>query len=184
MQMHNDNDNANQGTLVATSTDTRVKHQTRNDIDAEKRDALIGVLNANLAHAMHLNIHAKQAHWNVKGPSFSQLHELFEQIADAAKVWSDDIAERATALGGVAEGNLASIQQRSGLPGYGLELTSGPEHVAALADSIAALAAETRKAAHDTEDIGDLATSDLFVEITQAADKWLWFLESHLQADR
>src|SRR3546814_6408020 len=67
------------------------------------REKLVTLLNARLSDAIDLKLQAKQAHWNVKGPSFIALHELFDTIAGLADGFVDEIAERATALGGTAE---------------------------------------------------------------------------------
>ena len=159
-------------------------HATRNDLPESSRKELIGVLNDNLADAIHVTLQAKQAHWNVKGPDFIQLHELFDKLYLEASQWVDLVAERAVQLGGVADGTLGSLPERSHLPDYGLELTSGREHVDQMVDSVAVYAGLTRKAIAAAEKSDDADTADLFTEISRGADKMLWFLEAHLQADR
>jgi starvation-inducible DNA-binding protein len=56
-------------------------HNTKIDLAKGKREKIIELLNQSLADAMDLKSQAKQAHWNVKGPSFIALHELFDQVA-------------------------------------------------------------------------------------------------------
>ena len=60
-------------------------NQTKNDIPASAREAVIKILNARLADSFDLMHQAKQARWNVKGESFIALHKLFEEIADDAE---------------------------------------------------------------------------------------------------
>src|SRR4051812_30554474 len=56
--------------------------KTRIDLPADRRKKLIALLNQHLADTFDLYGHAKHAHWNVKGPQFHQLHELFDDLAD------------------------------------------------------------------------------------------------------
>ena len=77
--------------------------ETENDISKDRRVQLIELLNQRLASAVDLQMQMKQAHWNVKGPSFIGLHELFDKVAEAVEGYVDEIAERIVQLGGVAE---------------------------------------------------------------------------------
>jgi starvation-inducible DNA-binding protein len=159
-------------------------HPTRNDLSAKTRAKVVGILNARLADAIDLQLQAKQAHWNVKGPHFIALHELFDQISAGIGAHVDDMAERITALGGVAEGTIQAVAGRSKLPGYPLELSEGRGHLEALAGALARFGKHVRKAIDDTGKAGDADTSDLFTGLSRDADKNLWLVEAHLQADR
>ena len=160
------------------------RYPTKNDLSESTRSEAIGLLNANLASGIDLALQAKQAHWNVKGPSFFQLHELFDQVYEAASGWVDLVAERAVQLGGVAEGTLASVSERTTLSDYGLDLSSGKDHLEALAGALAKFGKSIRLAISKADKAGDADTADLFTEVSRGADKMLWFLESHLQDDR
>jgi len=157
---------------------------TKNDIPEGPRQELISLLNANLANGIDMQLRAKQAHWSVKGPSFISLHELFDKVYDEAAGWVDLIAERAVQLGGVAEGTIEMVSQRSKLPEYGLDLVNGPEHVEAVASSLATFGRSVRKAIDSADSLGDADTADIFTEISRGVDKMLWFVEAHGQADR
>jgi starvation-inducible DNA-binding protein len=157
-------------------------YETRIDIPEEKRKGLIDLLNARLADTFDLYSQVKQAHWNVKGTDFYQLHELFDDLADSLREHVDSIAERATALGGTALGTARMAAAASALPEYPEDISAGGDHLAALADRYAKLAELVRVAADEAEGLGDLDTNDLFVEVSRDVDKHLWFLESHLQA--
>jgi starvation-inducible DNA-binding protein len=157
---------------------------TKNDLPKGARTELISVLNANLANGIDLQLSAKQAHWSVKGPSFMPLHELFDTIFDEATEWVDLIAERVVQLGGVAEGTVASIAAHSKLPEYSLEIFSGPDHVDAMSDALAAFGRSIRSAIDTSEGLGDAGTADLFTEVSRGVDKMLWFVEAHAQSDR
>ena len=154
--------------------------KTSIDIPERRRVELIALLNARLADTLDLKLQTKHAHWNVKGPQFQHLHELFDQIAARLEAASDMIAERVTALGGTAAGTARQVAAASALAEYDLHATAGPEHVRALAARLAKLGAGVRGAIDESTRLGDLATADLFTEIARATDKDLWFLEAHL----
>lgn len=155
---------------------------TRNNLDAESREKIVSLLNQRLADTFDLYSQTKQAHWNVKGPEFFALHELFDRLAAQLADDVDTIAERATALGGTARGTARQSAAASRLPEYPLDATASMQHVEALAVRYAALAATCRSAIDAASQLGDADTADLFTEISRGLDKSLWFLESHLQA--
>jgi starvation-inducible DNA-binding protein len=157
-------------------------HKTKNGLSQETREKVIGILNARLADASDLKSQAKQAHWNVKGIHFFQLHELFDQIATAVEAHMDLIAERATALGGTALGTVRVAAQNSSLSEYPLEITDGTAHVDALSTALADFGNVVRRNIDETNDLGDADTADLFTEVSREIDKLLWFVEAHIQA--
>jgi starvation-inducible DNA-binding protein len=164
---------------------TATKHPTYKtaiNISEDAREKLIELLNARLADSLDLSTQTKQAHWNVKGIHFYQLHLLFDQIAEHVEGFVDLIAERATALGGVAMGTARIAAKNSSLPEYDLNAVSGEEHLKALSKNLAKYGNLIRKAIDDSEDLEDKGTSDLFTEIVRQADQDLYFLESHLDA--
>ena len=156
-------------------------HKTKIDIPAANRERLIGLLNQHLASGIDLMMQCKQAHWNVKGPNFMALHELFDQVATELTAHVDVMAERITTLGGVAEGTVRIAAQKSALPEYPLEISAGQAHVEALASALAAFGGSVRNAIEAATEQKDADTADLFTEISRAIDKSLWFVEAHLQ---
>jgi starvation-inducible DNA-binding protein len=159
-------------------------HSTRNDLSAKARAKVTTLLNARLADALDLQMQAKQAHWNVKGPQFIALHELFDKLAAEIDGHVDEMAERITALGGIAEGTVQAVAGRTRLDAYPLDIAEGRAHLDALAAAYARFAKSVRKAIDEADKAGDADTSDLFTGISRSADKGLWLLEAHLQADR
>ena len=157
-------------------------HKTKNDLSKQTRNKVIELLNARLADASDLKSQAKQAHWNVKGIHFFQLHELFDQVATAADAQTDLIAERVTALGGTAMGTVRMAAKNSTLSEYPLEITDGTAHVDALSTALADFGKQVRKNIDQATDLGDADTADLFTEISREIDKLLWFVEAHIQA--
>lgn len=167
---------------TVTKNPTHTTYKTGINIDEEKREKLIELLNARLADSLDLATQAKQAHWNVKGIHFYQLHLLFDKIAEDVEGWVDLVAERATALGGVALGTARMAAKASSLPEYNLNAVSGEEHLKALSQNLAKYGNLIRKSIDEAEDSEDKGTADLFTEIVRAADEDLYFLESHLDA--
>jgi starvation-inducible DNA-binding protein len=159
-------------------------HKTKNDLPDNARNQAIALLNERLADAIDLHYQAKQAHWNVKGTSFIALHELFDKVAGMIEEYVDLMAERATALGGVAEGTVPVVAKRSTLRPYPLDIINGRDHVDALSDALATFGRSVRKAIEDSAELGDADTTDLFTEISRKTDENLWLVEAHLQADR
>jgi starvation-inducible DNA-binding protein len=155
--------------------------KTRIDIDRETREKEIELLNTQLADTFDMFSIAKQAHWNVKGPHFFQLHELFDVIAEGLVPYVDMLAERITALGGYAMGTVRMAADSSRLEAYPTDVVDSMATTQIVAERLANLAASTREAADEAEELGDMDTNDLLIEISRDLDKWLWFVEAHLQ---
>jgi starvation-inducible DNA-binding protein len=166
--------------MLATKTATKT-FPTHIDLPEEARQPLIKLLNGRLADTADLYSQIKQAHWNVKGPNFFQLHELFDLLAGEVFPFIDMIAERATALGGVALGTARMAAASSTLPEYPVEATDGSSHLKALIDRYAIFTTNIRKAIDTASEHNDSSTADLFTEISRTVDKQLWFLEAHVQ---
>lgn len=161
--------------------DTRQMFSTRIDVPAEAREALVALLNARLADAFDLYSQLKQAHWNVKGSDFIQLHELYDAVAADVLEHVDLIAERATALGGLALGTARLAASASSLDEYPLDAVAGRDTITVIADRLAAYGRAVRAAIDKASELGDQDTADLFTEVSRAIDKHLWFVEAHLQ---
>jgi starvation-inducible DNA-binding protein len=154
---------------------------THIDIPAEKREVLIKTLNASLADTFDLFSQIKQAHWNVKGKDFIQLHLLFDEIAGEIAEFVDELAERVTTLGGYANGTVRMAAANSSLPEYPTDAVEGMKHVAALVERFGHYAGMVRAAIESTDSLGDPTTADLYTEISRKVDMRLWFLEAHIQ---
>ena len=159
-------------------------YKTRNDLASDVRSHVGQLLNSRLASAIDLYLQTKHAHWNVKGPSFIALHELFDKLGEELEEHIDDIAERAVALGAVAEGTTNVVAERTQLAKYPAQISEGLAHVDALANAYAAFGKSVRAAIDEAGTAGDADTSDLFTGISRGIDKSLWFLEAHRQAER
>lgn len=157
-------------------------YKTSIDLDSETREQVIALLNQQLADTFDLYSQTKQAHWNVKGAQFFQLHELFDKLATELLDHVDTIAERSTTLGGTALGTARMAAAKSRLPEYSEETVGSRESVEALVKRYSELATTTRAAIDRADELGDADTTDLFTGVSRGLDKSLWFLEAHLQA--
>jgi len=157
-------------------------YKTKNSLSEAVRTKSISLLGKNLALAIDLSLQAKQAHWNVKGPNFIALHELFDKVSDEVRELVDMIAERITTLGSTAEGTLQAVGPRTTLPPYSLTISSGQLHLEALSSALAAFGASARQAIDESAGFGDADTADLFTEVSRETDKQVWFLEARLQS--
>ena len=159
-------------------------YETENDISEQRRSELSALMTQQLANAVDLQTQMKQAHWNVKGPHFIGLHELFDQIDEAVEGYVDLIAERIVQLGGIAEGTARVAAERSRLEEYPLDIADGHAHVEAVAKALSTFGHEARKSIGEADELEDADTADIFTEVSRGIDKWLWFVEAHLQADK
>jgi starvation-inducible DNA-binding protein len=155
---------------------------SRIDLSEHTRKHASALLQARLSDALDLEAQAKQAHWNVKGPHFLPLHELFDRVHGEVEEFVDLLAERIATLGHIADGRIATTAAASTLYLYPLEAAGGEAHLKALSASIAAFGKAVREGIAEAETIGDADTVDLFTQVSRETDKQLWLLEAHLQA--
>lgn len=158
-------------------------NHTRNTLGEKIRIESVNLLNRGLANGIDVQRQAKQAHWNVHGPSFIALHLLFDEVCDAAVEWADLCAERLVALGGVADGRVQTVAKKTELSPYENEFKRGLDHVAALASALAAYGEIIRDLIDASAKAGDPTTSDLFTEISRGVDLYLWKVEAHLRGE-
>jgi starvation-inducible DNA-binding protein len=158
-------------------------YPTKNDLPEAARREAVELLNQRLADCIDLQTQCKQAHWNVKGPTFIALHKLFDEVNEDVEEYVDLIAERVVQLGGIAEGTVGIVAKRSSLIDYPLALSSGSEHVAALSDALAMFGRTARVGIEEMNELEDADSADILTEISRGIDKWLWFVEAHQQGE-
>lgn len=152
------------------------------DLPSGVEHASIVRLQARLSDAIDLEAQLKQAHWNVRGRDFIQLHQLFDSIHEKVEAFVDTLAERIATLGGVADGRIQTAASASQLDEYPLSAIAGEDHLRAVAGAIAQFGKAVRAEIERAADGGDAVTADLFTEISRSADQQLWFVEAHLVA--
>lgn len=155
-------------------------YQSHLDIPPHVRRGVIEILQARLSDAIDLEAQLKQAHWNVKGRDFFQLHQLFDKIHDEVEEFVDLIAERIATLGGVADGRVQTTAKTTRLYEYSLGTTGGEAHLKAVAAVLAQFGKAVRSDIGSATEMGDADTADIFTEISRESDKQLWFVEAHL----
>lgn len=154
--------------------------KTRIDLPEATRGKLVALLNDQLANLSDLYSQTKHAHWNVKGPQFWSLHKLFDEFADKVNEHVDEIAERLTALGGVANGTVRQSASGTKLAEYPANAFHGLAAVKAVSDAFGTAANAARAGIEESEKHGDAVTADLLTGIAAELDASLYFLEAHL----
>ena len=142
--------------------------------DAE-REATGAVLQATLVDLVDLSLIAKQAHWNVVGQNFRSAHLQLDELVAAARQYTDDVAERANAIGVSPNGKAKTVVESSGIPDYPDNWQSVEATVAAVVDILGEVIKRLRKRIDET-DKTDLVTQDLLIAIAAELEKqhWMW----------
>lgn len=156
-------------------------HATSMSLPETVRVDVIALLNNTLAGTSDLYAQLKQAHWNVKGDQFIALHKLFDELAEEVEEQVDIVAERITALGGTALGTIHEAVKNTPLRVYPVDIFAAKDHLERLIHSFAILGELSRNNIKETENLGDMGTSDLYIALSRMLDKNLWFLQAHLQ---
>jgi starvation-inducible DNA-binding protein len=154
---------------------------TRNSLSESIRSEMTNLLAPTLATCIDLALQLKQAHWNVKGPRFIALHELFDSLAGELNASADELAERIVAIGGIAAGTNGAVQAKSILPAYDVTLIAEVGHLTAIANGLALFGGLVRRQIDEAAAAGDADTADLLTGLSRDTDKQLWFVEAHLQ---
>lgn len=149
-------------------------------LPADTRKKMADLLNGLLASTLDLHSHAKQAHWNVRGPHFLTLHELFDKLAEETVAHGDEIAERAGQLGYAVAGTLRQGAAASQLNEYDLQIASGEDHVRRLSKSLGEYEKLLLEGIEASEEVDDYVTQDILTKICGEIDKSMWFIESHI----
>jgi starvation-inducible DNA-binding protein len=157
-------------------------HTTRNDLSAATRTKVSDLCNARLADLIDLQTQVKQAHWNVKGPGFIAIHELFDDISENLLEHIDTIAERAAQLGAQVKGTARIAAGASTLPEYPVNAVDQTEHLQAVAERLSRAGRAIRTAIETAGEAGDADAADIFTQVSRDIDKYLWFVEAHIPA--
>lgn len=162
----------------------RKMHHTQNSLPEKTREQMVDLLNARLCDTTDLAQSVRTAHWNVKGPHFIGLHKLFDEIYEDLSEHMDTIAERCAQLGGQVMATTRLAAQQSQIPEYPVDAFTCEQHVAEVSQRLGQYGKLIRDAIDQSDEAGDMGTSDMFTEIVQMVDQWTWFVEAHQQADR
>jgi starvation-inducible DNA-binding protein len=147
----------------------------------EQQTKLIEMLNRRLADTIDLQLQSRQAYWNVKGPHFMALRELFDKVTKGVEEYANLIAEHIVQLGGMAEGTAHAVARRTSLDDL-LATVDGKGHIDALTATLAAFGKHARYASEQATELKDADTADILTEIARGIDKWLWLVETSQQS--
>jgi starvation-inducible DNA-binding protein len=155
-------------------------HAHVTDISINSRRVVIDLLNARLADAIDLMLAIKQAHWNIRGPSFIALHDLLDLMAVRMGEHADTMAERVVQLGGLASGTLQSVHEATSLTPYPRHVNEQADHLLALQQRLAQFGQSARAAIDAASQAGDADSADIMTAVSRAVDKDLWFIGAHI----
>ncbi len=148
-------------------------------LDEAAREKAAAILGKALADTFTAYLKTHNYHWNVTGPTFQQLHTLFQGQYDELHEAVDEIAERVRALGFKAPGSLAAFAKLTSI-GEAAEGASAEEMLRDLVATNETLAASLRKAEGELGELGDISSADLMVARVTAAEKAAWMLRATL----
>jgi len=151
------------------------------DLSSKTREAVNATLAPCVAELTDLMLRGKHAHWNIKGPNFIAVHKMLDEFVEDAEEWVDEVAERIVQLGGVAIGTLPETAKASTLRPHGVGAGPVEAHLESLATAIASVGRRLREAITATDKLGDADSADICTEVSRGLDKWLWFVEAHVQ---
>ena len=137
------------------------------------------LLNQALANLTDLSMDYKQAHWNIVGMSFGELHLLFDRFTDETRAWADLVAERAVMIGGIAHGTVEATAESSQLPVFPEEEREQRALLEHLSEAARVTNDQINEAISASED--EPRTQDVFVEIARGLEMQRWMLQAHLR---
>jgi starvation-inducible DNA-binding protein len=167
---------------VALAPESAIAWSSQNDIPRDVRQIAVGVLHQQPADALALGMQVEQAHWNVKGPNFIALHELFDEIRQELGDFTADLAERVVALGGIALGTIQALARDSRWEHYPVGAQAGGEHLTLLSRASVRYGKSIREAIGLVEKAGDAGTTDLLTSVARQMNKILWQIAAHRAA--
>lgn len=151
-------------------------------IEAKHREGVIGLLSPLLADEYVLYTKTRNYHWNVVGPQFNDLHKFFQEQYEALDDVVDEVAERATTLGGHAVGTLAEFVQLTRLKEQPARYPDAREMLAnLLADHEAIIRTLRRDLQTADEQHHDIGTNDFLTGLMQKHEKMAWMLRAFLE---
>jgi starvation-inducible DNA-binding protein len=139
--------------------------------------ALTQALQRVLVDLIELHLQGKQAHWNVVGTNFRDLHLQLDEVVDFAREASDTVAERMRALDAVPDGRSDTVASSTSLPEFPA-FEHGTAEVVDLVTARIYATVATLRAVHDTVDDEDPSTADILHQLIDGLEKLAWLLKS------
>lgn len=147
-------------------------------LDKKAMDVTSEALQGALVDLLDLSLQGKQAHWNLSGPLFRELHLQLDEVVELAREQADNVAERAAALGASPDGRASTIASDRVLPDIGPGEVTDQKVIDDFSETLGSAAARMRQRVADTDET-DLVSQDMFIAITRELEKQAWFFRSH-----
>jgi starvation-inducible DNA-binding protein len=165
-------------TTAAPRTNGHVNRRREADVYGFSASTeLAAALQRVLVDLIELHIQGKQAHWNVVGTNFRDLHLQFDEVVDEAREASDTIAERMRALDAVPDGRTDTVAATTSLPPFPAGEQNTTETVELITVRIYATV-DTLRDVHDDVDAEDPSTADLLHQIIDSLEKLAWMIKA------
>ncbi|MEJ4112116.1 Dps family protein [Corynebacterium kroppenstedtii] len=133
-----------------------------------------------LVDFIDLSLVAKEAHWNILGPNFRDLHLNLDELVSVAREGTDEIAERMRALNGIPDGRTAVVAASSSLPEFPAGEIVTHDAISHVVKAINAVT-ETMRDVHDRVDAADPTTADLLHEYIKQLEQQAWFISAEIR---
>ena len=159
-------------------TKNTVSRPTALEFDKAVQEESIRILNKYLTDFLNLALITKQAHWNMRGPNFIAVHEMLDPFNEKLLEYADTLAERAVQMGGTALGTPEIVVGETAFDEYPLDISATDEHLRELLTRYAQVANSVR--ADIDAERADAATIDILTSAVEDLDKYVWFMEAHL----
>jgi starvation-inducible DNA-binding protein len=158
-----------------------VSHALPLELEESVRLEMTEQLNLLLADTMTLRDLYKKSHWQVTGPTFYQLHLLFDKHFGEQVDIVDEIAERVQVLGGVALAMAADVAETTRIPRPPRGREEAPVQISRLLDAHQIIIGHCRQLARRASELGDDGTNDMVIsDVLRANELQVWFLSEHL----
>ena len=144
------------------------------------RAAVASELQPLLVELVDLGLTAKQAHWNVTGPLFRPLHAQLDELADDARMWADEVAERLVAIGVPSDGRIETVAAHTPLSAFPDGFVEDSKVVVAIVTRLDEIVGRIRSRV-DRLAVADPVTQDMVIVIATGLDKhrWMFAAQQH-----
>jgi starvation-inducible DNA-binding protein len=150
-------------------------------LDASARQEIVGRLNLLLADTITLRDLYKKSHWQVGGPTFYQLHLLFDKHAGEQSELIDEVAERVQILGGVSIAMAHDVAANTRIERAPIDREEVPVQISRLLEAHHLILKDARDLAEKANDLGDVGTNDLLASsVVRTNEMQVWFVSEHL----
>jgi starvation-inducible DNA-binding protein len=150
-------------------------------LDASARQEIVGRLNLLLADTITLRDLYKKSHWQVGGPTFYQLHLLFDKHAGEQSQLIDELAERVQMLGGVSIAMAHDVAANTRIERVPIDREEVPVQISRLLEAHNVILKDARDLAEKADDLGDVGTNDLLSgAVVRTNEMQAWFVGEHL----